>query len=701
MLSKRAFRRSAGCVPFALAALLLAGSAMAQTQRPPPAKKAAPAPAAGIFGKDERRPPPARYASFAKSVAQLETRAGNRVFYCTGFCVADNVVATASHCVTVPEVRDHVHRTAIAVGQGADRRLTNIAGRSREATPWNIVVGSSRIQTRGTSTTFAHDWALLRTAAPVCQGRVLPVMGPADLPSSWQQALASDVFALGFHHDTGTKSLRLSDACAGPGTTFELALAQWIDAESEAQNVDLLPHRCDAAQGSSGAPLFIETKGGTRVAGVMVAVQRVVNTKSVSPTLLSHAAANRAVLAAAFRDKIALASREPETINKDSLMVLQGALKARGYLPADAAFTGAFDLPTRQAIIDFERAQRRLVVGRPTAELVALATSQAGLPPARRPSAVPDRATIDRIIAGTTRALALDPSQPYLYSRRGDVLAETNQADAALADYTQAIALDARYAPARFGRGLLRLRSGDLQGAGEDFDVAISAQPRHAGALNNRGLAFARAGDLDRAIEHYSRALEADPKFATALRNRAEAWQAKREPDKALADLDAALVLDPGNPWAHNQRGIIFARKGDYRTAIEAHGSALALSPDYGAAFRARGNARAETGDYRGAAADYDEAIRVDPTDAEALHNRGWIHRRNGARDKAIADFDRAIEIAPKYQRAWRHRADTRLEGGDLPGAIKDYTEAVRLDPRDADALNNRGWARLSVGQRS
>src|SRR5262245_48947099 len=87
--------------------LPLPAPAFAQRSDSPPKISKSADPSRGIFGKDTRREPPAKYTELTKSVGQLETRIGTRYFLCTAFCVADNVVATAAHCLFQPEIRDH------------------------------------------------------------------------------------------------------------------------------------------------------------------------------------------------------------------------------------------------------------------------------------------------------------------------------------------------------------------------------------------------------------------------------------------------------------------------------------------------------------------------------------------------------------------------------------------------------------------
>ena len=164
----------------------------------------------GIFGRDTRREPPAKYTELTKSVGQLETRVGPKLFLCTAFCVADNVVATAAHCLFEPEIRNHLSKTSIAIGQGPDRRNSAIHGRTPEEIQWSIIAGTTAVRTvwtEGISLNWAHDWALVRLAAPICKDRSLRVLTTGDLSTSWRKALEKDVFILGYHGDKAPRTL--------------------------------------------------------------------------------------------------------------------------------------------------------------------------------------------------------------------------------------------------------------------------------------------------------------------------------------------------------------------------------------------------------------------------------------------------------------------------------------------------------------
>ncbi|MBP0466255.1 trypsin-like serine protease [Roseomonas sp. PWR1] len=207
-------------MPLLAAALILPGLAAA-TEVP------------GLGPVDPRRPVPFAEPPW-NAIALVETRPGGR---CSGVAIGPRVVLTAAHCLVTSDGRGIVppgdvavrlggavaRGTALAVGPGFDP--------AREE-PWRA------------------DWALVTLAAPIGQGRTLPLLreapsngAPLSLPA-WQHDRPDVLLA-----DRGCRVVMVG--------TFG---AQGI----------LVGHNCAGTVGSSGAPLLLPVAGGYAIAGVQV-----------------------------------------------------------------------------------------------------------------------------------------------------------------------------------------------------------------------------------------------------------------------------------------------------------------------------------------------------------------------------------------------------------------------------------------------
>lgn len=68
------------------------------------------------------------------------------------------------------------------------------------------------------------------------------------------------------------------------------------------------------------------------------------------------------------------------------------------------------------------------------------------------------------------------------------------------ADYTRALALEPRNPFALYNRGISHDRSGDYEAAIRDFSAAIELLPSNADFFHNRGFCYRKLGDFAAAV---------------------------------------------------------------------------------------------------------------------------------------------------------------------------------------------------------
>jgi protease YdgD len=321
-----------------------------------------------VFGPDDRLRLPDGYRGLQKSIGVLYNNRSRTM--CTAFCVADNVVATAAHCI---------YRTAGEPEQSADgfvftrpglasRGMARIAGFAHRSSAQNVLAGTTMLSVRP-PIDAAKDWALIKLAQPACQGETLPVRALTS-EEIIRQSAAKRLFQVGFHRDFMAWQPVYSQPCiAGRSfgqTNWQSVLHDFTDAGH------LILHTCDTGGASSGSPLLIDAPGGPEVvainvgtymqARVMIEDGRVVHRSKANPV------ANTAVGAEAFADKLA-AFRQADILQSGAtIRTLQGELKSRGLYrgPLD----GVFGTLLRQAIQDYERASGLPETGLPTTALL-------------------------------------------------------------------------------------------------------------------------------------------------------------------------------------------------------------------------------------------------------------------------------------------------------------------------------------------
>jgi len=330
----------------------------------------------GVFGDDSRTAVPDKYTLQKEAVAKLVS-SGDPVIRCTAFCVAPDMVATASHCLFSTRESGRLSPLSsfvVEIDSDAGPKRAKIKGADEEAHRWNVIAGTTRFP-KHAPLQNAHDWALIKLSTAVCKNRMVKI-----LPMRNKDILAAvfnkRIFAIGFMGRGTTLPLTYSGNCETTKNIAQLNKA-WSAAShmfSDARHVVL--HRCDLGPGASGSPLFLEKESGPVVIalnnGTIPVPARILYGKSPEQRrrLISAipTAANYAVSVDALHRQIRLMQSLPRRLTSQEVARVQLFLKSIGYFKGEA--DGVFDIRLRQAVIDFERHEKLIVTGRPTLSLL-------------------------------------------------------------------------------------------------------------------------------------------------------------------------------------------------------------------------------------------------------------------------------------------------------------------------------------------
>lgn len=141
-------------------------------------------------------------------------------------------------------------------------------------------------------------------------------------------------------------------------------------------------------------------------------------------------------------------------------------------------------------------------------------------------------------------AAVLDPSNPYVASRRGATLIAMGRHEDALAAYDHAHGL--------------RPRDADIS-TGRDAALKAMGSCDAAAHYSMEGVTLRRTGRYGAALAAYDQALGLDPSNPDIFRNQGDALMAMRRHEDALAAYEQALHLRPGDAAAHEKTGIALA----------------------------------------------------------------------------------------------------------------------------------------------
>jgi protease YdgD len=357
----RAIRRVAmGLAGLGVAAAALAIPALAWQQASMGSGGSGVVPVA-VFGSDERVPLPAKYKDVQEKIGLLFNM--RRPTVCTAFCVAKDIIATASHCLHGTS-DERPARTAdfwFARNYDAVRDYARIAGHANGTVSQHVMAGSTHLSVRP-PIDAARDWALIRLARPVCSKGVLPVR-VLQLDDIMKEAAAERVFQIAYHRDFTPWKPAYSRPC-GVAKNFETAGWDQI-ARDFTEPQSLILHTCDTGGASSGSPILLDTANGPEVIGINVGTyvqsKVLMQQGKVRQRLKADKVANTGVASAAFAAQLEAFERAAILASAGQMRELQALLKHRQLYsgPVD----GTYGAAVRSAIEAYEREEGLAVTG--------------------------------------------------------------------------------------------------------------------------------------------------------------------------------------------------------------------------------------------------------------------------------------------------------------------------------------------------
>lgn len=318
--------RAAALVTVVALALAAPAAAQPATFRVlPPANDAGPVTPVAVLGDDTRQPLQPEQTPLLEKIGTLSAGGAN---FCSAFCVADDVIVTAGHCLfgTAETTGPELERVEFHAGAGAQRRSSRLAGQGRRAIRSAIAAGTRSLNL-SPPIDAANDWAIARLANPICTsgGLALSTFGQDDISAHAEAGL---IYQVAMHRDLSANVLHYGAPC-GIETAFPEASARTI-AQDFANADAILMHTCDTGAGSSGSPLLVNGENGPEVVGLNVGTYVLSRARPSSSTnreaAKSDAIANTAIEAARFR-----AAVEAMTFATSALPVR--ALRWRGRNP--------------------------------------------------------------------------------------------------------------------------------------------------------------------------------------------------------------------------------------------------------------------------------------------------------------------------------------------------------------------------------
>lgn len=331
-----------------------------------------------VFGRDDRQPVPERFDAAAQAIGILYNDRTRTV--CSAFCVGDNIVATAAHCVAGGKA-SHAENFVFSRNHGRARDTARVEGFASRAAAQNIVSGDFRMRVRP-PIDAAYDWALVRMSRDICAKRVLHVR-VLSLPEIMAEARANRVYQVSYHRDFAQWKAAYSKPCS---VARDFDTAEWSAIEPDFLAAErMILHTCDTGGASSGSPLLIETAEGPAVVGINVGTyvrsKVTMQNGEIARSPKAETVANTAVNAGAFASRIETLRSAHMLPSGRPMRELQQHLQQQNFY--QGKLDGTFGASLRSAIEAYEEARALPVTGLATP---ALLLRLSGESPTRAPA---------------------------------------------------------------------------------------------------------------------------------------------------------------------------------------------------------------------------------------------------------------------------------------------------------------------------
>lgn len=279
----------------------------------------------------------------------------------------------------------------------------------------------------------------------------------------------------------------------------------------------------------------------------------------------------------------------------------------------------------------------------------------------------------DQSMDAFTRAIAINPENPYTYANRARCHWSMGALDRAAGDLMETLLRD----------------PGDLETLVSLGEV-LTQDERH-----EEGIQVLRAA--------LSQLKKADPDMKRFIGERVHyhlglAQLAVNDLENALGNACQALLKGPESPVVYDLIGRIRLGLGDYDGALNDLEKAVALEKSDADLYVLRSRIHLAAGNDRQADADLRRAIDLTVGDVDAAVALGFKLMDLEEAGWALKSFTNAISAAPDNAEPWYYRASL-TSGKDAQAAYADIEKALALDPEMADAHMIRGYLLDRLGQ--
>ncbi|GEM_PF-1789402 len=296
-----------------------------------------------------------------------------------------------------------------------------------------------------------------------------------------------------------------------------------------------------------------------------------------------------------------------------------------------------------------------------------------------------------------TKAINLDPKNPYTYYMRGDTYASMDKNDLAILDYERACDGGSKKGCEKYN---------ELQ-----FEV-----------YKDQGKKYLQSKNYSKAVEFYTKAIKIKDDDSYVFYYRGEAYSHQDKYDYALRDFEKACKLGhysacdkktEAQVKVYENKGDEYYKSSNYDSAVEYYTMAIRIAKDSSSLYDKRGKAYeyAKKVDY--AISDYRTACNkgyssgcshlksLKNSHANEWFSKGDKYYKKKSWKSAIECYKKGLTYGEGNKYVYFHIGYAYGERGYYNDSISYYKKAIRIDSKYKEAYNNIGWCYGKLGKRS
>ena len=283
---------------------------------------------------------------------------------------------------------------------------------------------------------------------------------------------------------------------------------------------------------------------------------------------------------------------------------------------------------------------------------------------------------LDQALKFYDRAIRADDAYPWAHRGRALVLTELPATTAqALEEISRAIELDPNNPWFYLEKGNTHNQRGEFSAAASYYREAIRLDPKYMVARLNLCIVLESMGDYTEALAAAANAIEVDPKSTDAWLHHGYCLGALDRHQEAIASYAKVLELNPDDYWANNNTGWSLSRL-QRKTELE------------------------HQKDYEDSLPFYDRAIKINPQPSEPWTNKARSLAKLNRCSEALEMLNQALTVSA--DKAVIYGAIGQLYGDFMfqpVRALEFLRKRVELDPENKGARSDLAECLIQAGR--